>query len=638
MDQDQKATPPVPKPRKRKPKPSESEPCEDPPAASVSDVQDQPTPSEDVAEPGEAPPPIPPRTSTESFEDKPVKFVYRKKNRNVGPKPDRPAPPRPVVPASPTSTAGSAADSEVIYDDGLNVSALGQEEVVYDDGVQDRQGVTEEAETGAMGVEAKAATQDANDVTPAGGGSETGNAGEEEKLQDQQGAKEDMVQPNPDDGYEVVDDALVAQVQALTANGIDSADGSASESEGDEDRDYEEPLSEKDLEPTKKGEEKQDQTQETTGDGTEETSVQAVPDSGAAPAAIPVVPAPFEGQAKPDAKPVMKKKKSSGGFFGLFGRKAQPTIEVSEDELQHLATFSTDTTSIGKATATSSAAPVTPQFLELTPNAVVDILDMGHCPSGTWICRAEDGTVGYIYIKDVKMNPDSLQDMMNVIPKPPTQTETSEGLPINHRGAVGGVDIRPTDELQQAARDKGEIANRFAMQQKPSSPTPGPRPAPALPTTPSSAATGTNAGTSASATTTSTSTSTSTPPEGEEFDDEYAVPDAEQDEEYEVPDPAADDVVYADCEDPPEDAMYEAVDELNLPPINQGEVYEVMTAPDQPNVEELYEDMQGINAPSHIEPLPPSEPETYEDMSQFRQPDLPARKDKAPPPRPLPPK
>eukprot|EP00045_Choanoeca_perplexa_P009869 m.97083 g.97083 ORF g.97083 m.97083 type:complete len:870 (+) comp15058_c0_seq32:188-2797(+) len=202
-----------------------------------------------------------------------------------------------------------------------------------------------------------------------------------------------------------------------------------------------------------------------------------------AKSAAPVVPKPYsklklgsgdEDEDKPRGLPgaaeaiaVAKGKGKKKKGRGLFGRRRSSDTGTGLDEeaMQLLTTYDSNSPVVGKALVSQGITRDQAGMLTITPGRSVDIVCMDRpSPKGFWICRNAEGEVGFVSTQYVQLDPSSVRDLLEAIPKPARRTMSEEGLPLDMKGSSLAVTIISPEEFDRQKLERD--AKREAQQQE----------------------------------------------------------------------------------------------------------------------------------------------------------------------------
>eukprot|EP00043_Microstomoeca_roanoka_P027044 m.13443 g.13443 ORF g.13443 m.13443 type:complete len:714 (-) comp7270_c1_seq1:142-2283(-) len=190
-----------------------------------------------------------------------------------------------------------------------------------------------------------------------------------------------------------------------------------------------------------------------------------------APVDAPAPPAPYRTEtddASPSESPISPTSPTPAGAVGkkkrswanVFSRRPKQAADSVPDE-EYLNRTNYKTPPIGIATSSINVAKPKPNFLSLVTGEKLDILEMTQCPRGTWICKNSHGMVGFVLTKDVALNPDSIRDYLDAIPKPQRAEVSAEGLPLETLSTTAGINVLPTEECQIKAKQASAATQRL---------------------------------------------------------------------------------------------------------------------------------------------------------------------------------
>eukprot|EP00045_Choanoeca_perplexa_P009872 m.97338 g.97338 ORF g.97338 m.97338 type:complete len:114 (+) comp15058_c0_seq55:1715-2056(+) len=87
--------------------------------------------------------------------------------------------------------------------------------------------------------------------------------------------------------------------------------------------------------------------------------------------------------------------------------------------MQLLTTYDSNSPVVGKALVSQGITRDQAGMLTITPGRSVDIVCMDRpSPKGFWICRNAEGEVGFVSTQYVQLDPSSVRDLLEAIPKP----------------------------------------------------------------------------------------------------------------------------------------------------------------------------------------------------------------------------
>eukprot|EP00045_Choanoeca_perplexa_P009870 m.97214 g.97214 ORF g.97214 m.97214 type:complete len:224 (+) comp15058_c0_seq44:1715-2386(+) len=133
--------------------------------------------------------------------------------------------------------------------------------------------------------------------------------------------------------------------------------------------------------------------------------------------------------------------------------------------MQLLTTYDSNSPVVGKALVSQGITRDQAGMLTITPGRSVDIVCMDRpSPKGFWICRNAEGEVGFVSTQYVQLDPSSVRDLLEAIPKPARRTMSEEGLPLDMKGSSLAVTIISPEEFDRQKLERD--AKREAQQQE----------------------------------------------------------------------------------------------------------------------------------------------------------------------------